>query len=57
MFKGNQKKTEVNSNILGLRSTQRTKGYLVEAVARRCSAKKCREIFGKIPRKMSVQEI
>ena len=52
-----RKITQVNSKILGLMSTQQTKGYLVEAVARRCSVKKCGEIFGKIHRKMSVQEI
>ena len=33
-------KNQVESNILGLRSTQRTKGYLVEAVAQRCFMKK-----------------
>ena len=39
MFKGN-KKNQVESNILGLRLTQRTKGYVVEAVAQRCSTRK-----------------
>ena len=42
-FKGNkkvEKKVEVESNILGLRWTQRTKGYVVEPAAQRCSAKK-----------------
>ena len=34
------KKKHVESNILGLRSTQRTKAYVVEATAQRCSAKK-----------------
>ena len=38
IFKGN-KRHQVESNILGL-SYQRTKGYVVEAVAQRCSAKK-----------------
>ena len=38
MFKGN-KKNQVESNILWLRSTQQTKVYVVEAVAQRCSAK------------------
>ena len=38
MFKGNLKK-QVKSNIFGLRSAQGTKGYLLEAVARKCSAK------------------
>ena len=39
MFKGN-KKNQVESNILGLRLTPRTKAYVVEAVAQQCSAKK-----------------
>ena len=57
IFKGNQKKKQADSNILGLRSTQRTKGCLVETVARRCPAKKkCREMFGKIHRKTLEQE-
>ena len=30
MFEGNQKKTQVDSKILGLRLTQGTKGYLVQ---------------------------
>ena len=34
MFKGN-KKNQVESNILGLKSTQRKKGYVSEAVAQR----------------------
>ena len=55
MFKEN-KKQQVESNILGLRSTQRTKVYVVESAAQGCSAKKYREIFGKIHRKMPVQE-
>ena len=38
MLKGNKK--QVDSNTLGLRLTQRTKGYLVEAVARRYPTKK-----------------
>ena len=38
MFKGN-KKNQVESNILGLRSTQWTKVYVVEAVAQRYPAK------------------
>ena len=38
IFKGNNK-IQVKSNILGLRLTQRTKWYVVEAVAPRCSAK------------------
>ena len=39
MFKEN-KKQQVESNILGLRSTQRTKVYVVELVDQGCSAKK-----------------
>ena len=39
MFKGNKKK-QVESNILGLRLTQRRKWYVLEAVAQRSSAKK-----------------
>ena len=39
MFKGNKKK-QVESNILVLRLNQQTKGYVVEAVAQRYSAKK-----------------
>ena len=39
MFKGNKKKKQVESNILGLRLTQQTKGYLVKAVAQRFSVK------------------
>ena len=38
IFKGNNK-IQVKSNILGLRLTQRTKWYVAEAVAPRCSAK------------------
>ena len=40
-----RKKKQVKSNILGLRLTQWTKVYLVEAVARRCSVKKVPWIF------------
>ena len=39
MFKEN-KKQQVESNILGLKSTQRTKVYVVESAAQGCSAKK-----------------
>ena len=43
-------------HIIGLMSTQWTKGHLVETVAQRFSAKKCREIFGKTHSKKPVQE-
>ena len=39
MFKWNQKKNQVGSNIIRMRLTQQTKWYSVEAVAQRCSVK------------------